>query len=1849
MGCRWCPLQLFLLAVWVVLLGTGSSEHPVNAFTIQHEKNNTCLKGDGIQLTLTTCSETDDATFWIWGSNHRLFNLGSQKCLGIDLLNSKKPLVLTSCDSKLTLLYWRCEGGEIYGAAQYRLSVKDGAVTASLTSDDTWRRGSSTENICQVPYQVIYTTGGNSNGARCEFPFLHDGQWHHDCITDGNSTRQWCATSADYTSDQKWGLCLKAVNGCGDGWIQDATLQTCYQFNTQASLKWKEAYESCLSQGADLLSISGLDELINITSNQNLPEAVWIGLNRFDNSGGWQWSDGTPLNFINWNQEKNRFSHLEDSDCGVLNTGTGLWQNQHCGLSFPFICKKKIAEDVSEPLDYWVYSETQCDTNWIPYNGFCYVLKEQGEWENADFICKQENGSLISLHSLADIEMVVTKFDNESGDIWSGFRSNDTPAFFKWSDGEETDFTYWDLNEPNTVFNSTSYCVSVSVKSGRWHVRLCNETLKYVCKKNGTIVNDTLSDNPCSKYPNSKRHGDFCYYIEKDEVLFGTKCNLTVTNNFEQEFINSLLRKEPNIKDRHFWTGLRARDMSADYFWQTPKGNKYLTFSNWKPFEPALPGGCAVITTGEYFGKWAVKDCTRFRAQSICKHSIGPAKPDEPPEPSLSCAEGWFNGSTSYCYKLFHYERLLRMRTWEEAEGFCEEFGANLASFSHEEELKEFRSFLKSMVSDSRWIWTGLNKRNVALQGSWEWSDGRPISSAILPNEFEEEDYELRDCVAIQINQPVIGRYRGIFIKEEKRPEFSLKPFHCEAALEWVCQIPRGAVMKTPVWYQTDVTKLYGTPLIYEGEEYWIVSDKYLTFKEAALYCASYGAELATLDSYQAVDAVKKRLSEETKKQESYFLKWWVKSTSYKSHTELLLHYYLGMSLRDCSYISTLPMFSDRFSQVNCNQRMPFICENKNQSLLEINSTKSQIQTGSCPKNWTSFRDKCFLEIKSKYLTFNDANEECRLYGGTLPTILSQSEQDFIIHLLPSMASQLWIGLRLPLETGRNKWIDNQEVTYVNFHPILQGRFKMFAFDPLNEERTYKKKWTTGLYLWGFLHPFCCVDNWAPVSKDKCFLEIKSKYLTFNDANEECRLYGGTLPTILSQSEQDFIIHLLPSMASQLWIGLRLPLETGRNKWIDNQEVTYVNFHPILQGRFKMFAFDPLNEERNKQCFYILNDPASTFAGTWDFTSCAEKQNVSLCQKYKGKDGDDVSPNPVPEDLTYNGYRYKILQTNLTWYEALEQCNQYNMSMASITNQYQLAFLSVQVRILNHSMWIGLSSQDDGVHYRWQNGKPVSVNRWSHSDGQFGDCVYIDTDGFWKTAVCGTELLGAFCYLAPDDEVEHPVENTKSCPHRIGDAPWIPFRNSCYTFLVSHKRWLSNDTQESRHVCRALHPDAFVLSIRDEAENMFIFNQLSPFRDLAKFVWLGITYDRTEKKLHWHDQTFVKYSNWRMGRPKVVNNGFYSAMGLDGFWDVYNNPSGFEIINLQQHSIVACKIELDAAAHYKEPLPAVIHYEDMLYNVVQKKLTWNEAARECKQNGGNLASVHSEIQQGFLESVLRQDGFPLWIGLSSHDGKPSSYEWSDGSQYDYIQKEFTQLEPTGNCVFMDTKGFWRTKNCTDFTEGAVCFKPATPLKLDTDYPVCPYTPKNTQWILQSDFCYGFDAKMYNFSLFTKEEAAKLCHNLDPTSTLLTIYNAEENNFVTKYLKADPFITRRIWLGLNLTSKDIKSQGSAQTAFTNWNNEKNEADGQCAVLLPTDGTWHKVSCESGEARVVCKAPLRTNRKGLAIALAAVVIFLLVVALAVYCYKKRSPSFFSSVRYKRAEEDFDKQAGWDVELL
>ncbi|KAL6469196.1 hypothetical protein MHYP_G00227200 [Metynnis hypsauchen] len=1694
-----CTLLCLLLGDSTVHLGSYASTIVTgdDTFTIQHEGTGKCLQAQQNSLTLGDCS-AELAHLWKWGSGHRLFHTGLSACLAMDV--PTKTLSLTSCSAE-PMMEWHCFEGSIYTVYQMKLSASaNGTVSTKRDSSDTWIRGDTSENICQQPYQVMHTSGGNSNGAPCTFPFLYKNTWHHSCLSsDDAHPLDWCSTSDNYDQDQKWGNCLKYEEGCGALWNISMNGR-CYQVVSTAMVTWHEARDACRSQGGDLLSVSSPEELRVFKAGTDLPEKMWIGLNHLDWMQGWQWSDGSPLAYAPWDADSLAdMSILLASDCGVMRSKM-RFSSETCELKLPYICEKTENSTQTEAAGKLVYTSTECDSGWIPWRGFCYKLygTQSGlkAYAAAQQVCVQDGAQLASFHSLEDIEMLNTQF-NETLNVWIGLKATHNTDLFKWEDGTEVSFTYWGRMQPPLLNLITDSCVASLETDHGWFVVTCNTSRPFLCKKNGT-VNESATEEGCPQDGDWRRHGNACYKIDTQEVSYKNSCKLSINSRFEQGFINSLLKDHISKKPLYFWTGLQDSKGTREYQWfsSTGQGDK-VTFTNWRWNEPALAGGCAVLSTASPVGQWSVKNCTVFKAGSICKRLVtaeAPAPTAAEPDLKATCPPGWVSAEgIGYCYKVFHEERLSRKRSWEEAERFCEALGAHLPSFTDMKEMQTLQNIIRDSISDDRFFWVGLNRRNPNYDNSWEWSDGRPVSMMIFPQEFHGDDDYNRDCAAFKSLKGSTFPFFLWLPYVPPRPFYS-SAFHCDAKLEWVCQIPRGQTPKKPEWYNPDGH--HETSVFMDGQEFWFVTQPQLSYEEASIYCSSNRSKLATPQTIIAARHLQEHLF---KHADSKIVNWWMDLRQPGPLVPVRLHFYRSAFLGRCTSISPDSFMPDY--RTSCGTKQPFVCETLNVTSAETGTQAPHPPGKPCEEGTLAFRDKCYTVIKPQFTSFKKASEICMSLRGTLLSIRDQAEQDFVTTLMPGQPPKLWIGLKLRLHD--TQWMDKSPVTYLNFNPLLHGQQR---------------------------------------------------------------------PVFINTFEQD---------------GLEL-------------------------------------------CAFMLNDAHSDLLGTWDYTSCTDEQSVTICQHYADK---QETPVESEKEFQVNSHTFKlVLKDNVTWLEAWESCKTNRMDLASVADAYLQAVLTVNVSKFGHPLWIGLYSEDD-THYRWTDHSHTAFSRWG-TEVTAGRCVYLDTDGFWKATDCGAKLRGAICHV-PQDEHIPPSHDANKCPHTNNGANWIPFQNNCYTFLLQSARWQEHDKNNNQRTCEALVGMGDILTIRNEDENEFIKTQLQPFRNLAKFVWLGMYKNQSNHQLNWYDHTKVQYSNWKYGRPDV-SEPFMAGLDLSGKWELIQSVSIFT--PFKQRAIVVCKIERDSKDEFRKSPTDVKAPTGYNFRLVAKKLNWYQALEECISDGGHLVSIHNETANVNMSLIARRDGFPLWIGLSKQDFSDWPYEWSDGTPLQFHPQGF-EIAGSGSeekCVYIDHKGSWSTVNCKAELEGAICYISNGSQVSAQSSNDCPKSDEHAAWIQFENHCYAIDMTHYNYSVYTMVAAKGICEKLNPASQLLTIKSKEENDFVSRHVAENPLVTSRVWLGLNTAEAAGWMDGSA-LGFSNWGHSQPQSG--CACLVSINGTWSSASCTESRCRVVCK--MAANHSGAPVALAFFIIVVLCLAAVVVfiIYKRNRHRFFSTVRYHRNFDEAD----------
>ncbi|OCT62260.1 C-type mannose receptor 2 isoform X2 [Xenopus laevis] len=1418
---------------------------------------------DSIVRLQRPCNSSSLDQQWQWVSRRRLFNLGSLQCLWVPSPSNGTSSTISTfqCDHENFHTIRRCESQleQLSNALLPRTTNATGLQEPPAKPASQWLINATNQSICSAVFWDIYTIQGNSNGRPCAIPFKYDNQWFYSCTSTGREDGHlWCATTVDYGKDEKWGFCPVKSDDCEAFWDKDPLTQNCYQFNFQSALSWSEAWTSCRQQDAHLLSITEIHEQTYINGLlTGYTSTLWMGLNDLDTNGGWQWSDSSPLKYLNW--ESDQPSDSMEENCAVIRTETlGAWQNRVCGNALPYACKKVPASSRSslprEPQEPDV--AVDCDPGWQSFGTNCYrVNSEKKTWQEARKACVRVEANLVSIHSMLELEFVSKQIKQDMEELWIGLNDLKHQMNFEWSDGSSVTFTSWHPFEPNNFRDSSEDCVTIWGAEGRWNDSPCNQTLPSICKKPGNPNQGRKVDNHgCQK--GWSWHSPSCYWLGDESTTYSeaTKaCSerkarlVTVQNRFDQAYVNSLLYGSDGS---FYWTALQDINETGTFRWL---GGEEVIYTHWNRDQPGYDKrGCVTLATGRFLGLWEVKDCTEFRAKYICMQTLVPLTPLIParPIPSLngSCPDGWNSApNLRYCYKVYHSETLQDKKTWISAQLSCRELGAQLLSVSSVEEEHFVGHLLNKIFGESdsdfheqHWFWIGLNRRNPSGEQGWVWSDGQGYSYHNFDRSNHDDD-DIRRCVVLDLSS------------------LQWVALECESQMDWICKLPKGTEIKEP-----EVSKGSTEWIANEYAEYKFF-EHHSTWTQAQRICSWFSAELVSIHNQAELDFLGQSLQKFSRGQEQH---WWIGLHTYENDGRFRWSDRSVLSFVNWAPGRPRPISREKkcvymtasrgdWGDQKCDTALPYICKKINNTLPVPTTPPIPTNTGGgCPRSWLPFLNKCFgvrADSKAETKTWQQARDSCKVLGGELATINNYLEQAFITSILPNITFDLWIGLHNARK--QFQWVEGQVLNYV---------------------------------------------NWAP---------------------REPSGYGTSV-----SSEK------------------------------------------------------PIN------CAVIWHGSPPPFTGRWDDRNCLEEKHGYICQISKV-----ASLNPPAElfppapgsILRYRNNSYLILQKPMTWSDARLLCETRNATLGSIPDPYQQAYLTLSVTGTKTPVWIGLSNEEGARSFSWLTNDSVSYTNWRDGEPQLlSGCVYMDSQGTWSTASCGSKLQGAVCKFNTESRKMHKWSEAGSCPRSLSDSSWIPFRDHCYSFHME----IRVSQREAAKKCH--NAGGEVLSIVDETENVFVWEHLQSYESQSRGAWLGMSFNSKGGGLVWNDNSPVNYSNWGQqdGGPSLLSpNSCYWVQGSNGVWNLgscNNNSMG-----------VICKLSrAEGTAYSKSAFPehttavAVVILSTtalcvllvaIIYLYRRRKLAteWGafESARYSRTNNGPGGSAEKNILVSDMEMNEQQD------------------------------------------------------------------------------------------------------------------------------------------------------------------------------------------------------------------------------------------------------------------------------------
>ncbi|NXX44081.1 MRC1 protein, partial [Tricholaema leucomelas] len=872
-----------------------------------------------------------------------------------------------------------------------------------------------------------------------------------------------------------------------------------------------------------------------------------------------------------------------------------------------------------------------------------------------------------------------------------------------------------------------------------------------------------------------------------------------------------------------------------------------------------------------------------------------------------------------------------------------------------------------------------------------------------------------------------------------------------------------------------------------------------------------------------------------------------------------------------------------------CEMKLGYLCKRKP---LAEESGASEVTYPGCQKGWMKHGFYCY-SVGQLPATFSEAKKICEENKGYLATVTDRYEQAFLTSVIGfNPAKYFWIGLSDVEEQGTFRWASGDAVTFTHWNIGMPGMepgcvamvtgTSAGLWDILDCEET--NMFVCKQLVEGVTPPPpptlpplpSCPKGWqsTPTSSYcfKIFWGEREKMQTWFGARDFCRALGGDLACIHSEEEQNLIANLDRDFHHvSYWMGLSALDSSGGFVWSDGSPV---NFEKWSSG-------EPNNYDGNEKCgvFYGYDNMKwnDLFCEHMEDYVCQIKKDCSLLSSA----GEDYV---VSEDdwIIHNHKEYYFSEESMPMEKARDFCRKHGGDLAVIQSESERTFLWKYIfyKDWGNNFYIGLSVSLDKT-FRWMDGTPVNYVAWAPNEPNFANndenCVVMYTQtGGWNDLNCGSVEL--FICERLNYTVRPSVAPTSPPPQGGCPEDWLLFDNKCFKGFGLNE----NDTltwHAARNTCISLGGNLATISTKETQASL-----MALLKSTVTDTWVGLNDINHEHTYLWTDGSPVYYTNWAKD-----SRSYYSK---DDCVYLMKNPveqaGKWKDEECKTSKSYICQKNSDPKLPNSQavvPLFGFNSYGADRYAVINYKMTWGEAERNCRDQFAELASILDPYTESYLWLQTLKHGEPVWIGLNSNTTH-GHYAWSDRRRSRYYN--WASGEPNKNtaCVYLDLDGFWKTAPCNE-TFLSLC-KQSDEL-IPTDPPQllgkCPEPKRGRSWVPFRGHCYY----VHTTSEESWPDASMTCIQMG--ASLVSIEDSAEMNFLLIHLSPLANDFRKFWIGLfqNIDGEWIWTDRS-ELEFVNW--EKGEPtiifDEHCVDMDVSSGTWRNYYC-SVDQNFICKIP------------------------------------------------------------
>ncbi|NXJ75615.1 MRC1 protein, partial [Trogon melanurus] len=1132
------------------------------------------------------------------------------------------------------------------------------------------------------------------------------------------------------------------------------------------------------------------------------------------------------------------------------------------------------------------------DRFWItdPLTGTHYQINHQSAltWHQARRSCQQQNAELLSVTEIHEQTYLRDLIDSKRSSLWIGLNSLNLNSGWQWSGGIPFRYLNWAPGRSPEPEPEKLCAVLNPRRDVKWENQPCELKIGYICKKENSTLDTFVLPSGNAELVRCPEgwlpYGDHCFMVHRDLKVWGealVSCNesngnlASIHNPEEHGFILSQLGYKA---EDELWIGLN--DLNTQMYFEWSDGTP-VTYTKWLPGEPTQAinrqEDCVIMAGKD--GYWADSACDR-KLGYICKRDplegvAGTTKTDP------ACLKGWERHGF-YCYLVGHTSV-----TFSEAKKTCERSRGYLTSVGDRYE----RTYLTSLVglSSEKYFWIGLS--DTEEQGMFKWVTGEGVLytnwNAAMPG-------NKAGCVALRT-----GNAAGLWDVQncEVKAKFLCKKLAEKITLPLVPETVSDSIC--PIGWGTS-NNISSCFRVFVREE-----NRKKTWFEARDFCREIGGDLAAIRSEEEQTVIENLIKKNSPSSQPFWIglqyldpdggpSWSDGSpVNYNKNT-----YAYNAAFEYCGAISKEDSIS--WIQVHCEYSHNWICKIKKGTPLKPEPLGPSATYEVTEDGWIIKGAKqYFFSIETA--SMEKARIFCKNNHGDLATIGNNSERKFLWRYIlknGNLKSYL-IGLTQNADQ-QFSWMDGRPVHYAAW---AQGEPSFAAAQEncvvLNKEDGLWNDVSCG-FSNGYIcerqrsltnatlpsavpsPPGGCPEDWL-LFKNKCYKFFGSSYDYWHSARRNCMSLGGNLASIPNEQVQAFLTYHLKDASHEPWIGLNDILSELNFVWADGSAVSYTNWAPDSPKLVEPVLFDTLRPEdgHNLQQFdcVSLKKGHADDTGKWHDVECFKSRGY-ICQKNSDPRLFKSSATALDFAFDHSGsISYSVTHSKMNWEEAQKKCNKNASELASILDPYSQALLFLLAQEYGEPLWIGLNSNMTNGKYQWIDRWRLVYSKWSSGEPkQTLACVYLDTDGTWKTTSC-KEKLFSVCKKSDAVAPTEPPQLPGKCPESRGHKSWIPFHGHCYYFEAARKRSWSQAQQE----CTRL--GANLVSVEEYTEANFLSDTIKILHGKSPNFWIGLKKSNTGQWV-WTDKSAMDFVNWQLGEPaNRMHKDCGEVCAFSGYWN----------------------------------------------------------------------------------------------------------------------------------------------------------------------------------------------------------------------------------------------------------------------------------------------------------------------------------------------------------------------------